>query len=272
MGKKIRLVLIAVLLGIFLFSAWHIWGVLHEYQVSEEIYQDAAARYTAVKNDGQSGSYGGEAGSVEGGSTDAGNGEVPDDGAPVTVDFEGLWEVTEDVAGWIYCEGTTINYPVLKGKDNDTYLRHAYDGSYSEAGCIFIEEKNREGFADSNTIIYGHNMNDGSMFADLKKWAEEDFYKEHPYLWLVTPEQDYRIDIFSCYVTSGYSDTYTIYTGPCEEFGEYLAKCREQSVYETETEPDSRARCVVLSTCSYVFEDARTVLHGVLTPVGRKNR
>lgn len=274
MGKKIRLILIIVLLGIFAFSAWSIGKVLYQYQVSEQLYENAAEQFTSLNSGsgvkGEPGLAQGAPGAGTEGTGTEGAGPAGDgaggDGAPITVDFEGLWEVTEDVIGWIYCEGTTINYPVLKGKDNNTYLRHAYDGSYSEAGCIFIEEKNRSGFADSNTIVYGHNMNDGSMFADLKKWAEEDFYKEHPVIWLLTPEQNYRIELFACYVTSGYSDTYTIFTGPCSELDEYLKKCAEQSVYRTEVELDPKARYVVLSTCSYVFDDARTVLHGMLVP------
>lgn len=282
------MILVMALLGIFVFSAWSIGKVLYQYQVSDQLYENAADRFTSrnpgagqkadsasdtwknnmaqndtLENDtsgnGAEGAGNGEAGW-------AGNG-IAECGAPITVDFEGLREVTEDVIGWIYCEGTAIHYPVLKGRDNDTYLRHAYDGSYSEAGCIFIEERNRPGFADANTIIYGHNMNDGSMFADLKKWAEEDFYKEHPVIWLLTPEQNYVIELFSCYVTSGYSETYTIFTGPCPELDEYLKKCAEQSAYRTEVELDPEAGYVLLSTCSYVFEDARTVLHGKLTPV-----
>lgn len=271
MGKKVRLILMAALLGVFVFSAWSIGKVLYQYQVSEQLYENAAEQFTSLNPNpgaGREPDSGSGNGSEEAGTGLAEDGSA-ETGVPIAVDFEGLWEVTEDVIGWIYCEGTAINYPVLKGRDNDTYLRHAYDGSYSEAGCIFVEEKNRSGFADSNTIIYGHNMNDGSMFADLKKWGEEDFYKEHPVIWLLTPEQNYKIELFGCYVTSGYSETYTIFTGPCEELDEYLKKCAEQSPYQTGTELDPEARYVVLSTCSYVFDDARTVLHGKLVPVGR---
>lgn len=86
-------------------------------------------------------------------------------------------------------------------------------------------------------------------------------------MWLLTPDQDYRIDIFAGYTTSGYSDTYTIFTGSCEELDTYLEKAVAQSDFQTEVAADGKGRYVVLSTCAYVFTDARYVLHGVLVPV-----
>lgn len=172
-----------------------------------------------------------------------------------------------DVCGWLYCPGTPIDYPVLRGEDDDAYLHRAYDGSYSAGGSLFVEALNRPGFADANTIVYGHHMRDGSMFACLERWAEPGFYEAHPVMWLLTPEGDYRIDIFAGYTTSGYSDTYTIYTEGCPELAEYLGRCLEQSDFAVGTEPEAGGRYVTLSTCAYAFTDARYVLHGRLVPV-----
>ena len=269
MGRKLRRILTVVLLAVFLFSVSFIIVVRYEYRLDEERYGSVAARFTSKA--GGSGDDNQGAGASGGTGQDAG--AAGDDGNPFTdtpplrVDFEGLRAVNGDVIGWLYCEGTPIDYPVLQGEDNDAYLRHSYDGEANTAGSIFVEALNGRGFVDSNTIVYGHHMRNGSMFACLDQWAEEGFYGEHPVMWLLTPEQDYRIDIFAGYTTSGYSDTYTIFTGPCGELDGYLEKCIGQSDFSTGIEVDGRGKYVVLSTCAYVFTDARYVLHGVLVPV-----
>ncbi len=186
---------------------------------------------------------------------------------PVEVDFDELLEANPDVVGWIYCEDTIINYPVLQGEDNSYYLHHTLDGTYVRTGSIFADGNNRRDFQDANTIIYGHHTKDVFMFATLDYWAEQKYYEEHPVIWLLTPTQDYKIVLFSGYHTSAYSDTYQIFSEPGEAFAEYLAACREQSDFQADVELDENAKYVLLSTCAYVFTDARYVLHGMLVPV-----
>lgn len=185
---------------------------------------------------------------------------------PITVDFEKLQAVNQDVIGWIYCEGTDINYPVLQGEDNEFYLKHTYDGASNRAGSIFVDALNAPCFADSNTIIYGHHMKNGSMFAALGNWAKQDYYETHPIFWLLTPEQNYCVLLFSGYTTSAVSGTYTIFQGPGREFSEYLQAVCANSDFRADIEPDPNGKCVVLSTCEYDFENARYVLHGMLVP------
>lgn len=258
MGKWIRRIIMLVLLGVFLFSGVSIITVLHQYKISDQLYGDIAERYTLQVPD-----KGGEAQAPTEETDVPGSIEI----APITVDFEGLWSMNEDVIGWIYCEDTPINYPIAHGKDNNQYLRHSLDGSYNSAGTIFTEEENRPGFVDSNMIIYGHNMNDGSMFAVLDEWKEQEYYESHPVMWLLTPEQDYKIVLFSGYTTPATSDTYTVFEGPCKELDTYLENGREQSDFTADVELDGNAQYVLLSTCSYVFDNARYVLHGKLVPV-----
>lgn len=261
MGKWIRRIVVLALLAVFLFSVTSIVIILYQYKVSDELYESTASQYTTIQA------------SVEGEGTDtqmpAGEQDAPGavEVAPVSVDFEGLKAVNPDVTGWIYCEDTPINYPVVLGEDNDYYLKHNFDGTDSASGSIFIEADNRPGFVDSNTIIYGHHMKNGSMFATLDKWAEQEYYEGHPVMWLLTPEQDYKIILFAGYTTSASSDTYAIFDGRCEELNEYLAKCKGQSDFNADTELEDDARYVLLSTCAYVFDNARYVLHGKLVPV-----
>lgn len=185
---------------------------------------------------------------------------------PIKVDFDALSAENKDIAGWLYCEGTNINYPVMQGKDNDYYLNHAYDGKESRAGALFVDAENSRDFADSNTIIYGHHMRNGSMFAHLADFGEQEYFDTHPVMWLLTPEKNYRVELLGGYLTSADSDCYTIFTGPCEELEEYLKAAAAASDVQAETETPKDGRYVMLSTCEYDFEGARYVLHGRLLP------
>ena len=269
MGKWIRRAVVLVVAGVFLFSVTSIALTLYRYHVSDKSYDDTARQYTALvsgASDAASGTGGtGDSGAGTGGPVQGSGGA---DTVPIQVDFEGLRAVNSDIAGWIYCEDTPINYPVVRGEDDEFYLHHSFDGESSNSGAIFIEAQNRPGFADSNTVIYGHHMKDGSMFAVLAKYADQTFYEEHPIMWLLTPEQDYKIIVFSGYTAAAVSDTYTIFEGPGPELDEYLAKALESSDFQADLVPDSEARYVLLSTCAYNFKDARYVLHGMLVPVG----
>lgn len=246
MGKKIRWIATGVLLLVFLGSTGVILYTRHQYRVSEELYSRASNRYTVRMEELKT--------------------QDGDALAPVVVDFDLLRAENEDIVGWIYCEGTPLDYLVVQGPDNDYYLRRSYDGVHSTAGTIFIDASNRPDFADCNTIIYGHNMKNGSMFAVLSDWAEQEFYEEHPVIWILTPEQDYQMVLKSGYTVSAHSDTYTIYPEACEEFDSYLADAMERSDFEPVQGDKGEGHYVLLSTCSYVFDDARYVLLGELVP------
>jgi len=189
--------------------------------------------------------------------------------APIRVDFKSLLDVTEDVKGWIYCGDTNINYPILHGPTNNTYLRHTYDGEYNIAGSIFIETDNDPDFKDLNTIVYGHHMNDGSMFATLEDWADQEYYEDHPVMWILTPKQDYMLVLVAGYHTAAGSDAYTMFHEPDEEFRAYLDKAVEKSDFKTDylLPIGNNTHYVMLSTCAYIFNNARYVIHGLLVPI-----
>ena len=250
MGKRIRLVLLIVLTVIFLGCCVSLLSVLNRYREEDRLYDEIAETYLREAENGGPAETSGEA--------------LPQ--APIEVDFAALQEVCGDVVGWIYCEDTPINYPVVQVDDNDYYLRRDIEGNHSTAGTIFVDGNNRKGFLDSNMIIYGHHMRNGSMFACLENWEEQEYYEEHPVMWLLTPEQDYQIVLFSGYTTSATSDTYTIFTDPCEQLDRYLQDCIAKSDFQADVAIDGTGRYVVLSTCAYEFDDARHVLHGMLVP------
>lgn len=261
MGKKLKWIVVALLLVVFLGSGGAVVLKQQEYAKSQKAYAQAAEKYTRQAADNRE-----NAGS--GGQNRDGDGPL----TPFTVDFELLQGVNPEVVGWIYCEGTKINYPVTQGTDNKYYLHYNYENKEDNCGAIFADAQTAPGFADSNTVLYGHNMNDGSMFAGLELWRDQSYYDEHPTMWLLTPETDYKVELFSGHAVSAYGDIYTIYRGPMPEFTAYLEENKAKSDFAADVELDPEAHYVVLSTCAYDFEEARYVVHGKLVPVGEHGR
>ena len=183
---------------------------------------------------------------------------------PIEVDFDKLKSVNEDVVGWIYVDALPdISYPIVKGKDNQTYLHQTYENNYNFAGTIFVDYENSGDFSDCNTLVYGHNMKNGSMFGHLKKFREDDkLYKQDKYFWILTPERNYRYEIITAYTTGVNSDTYTLFKGPGEEFEKYLETIKGYSEIQTDdTDLTIKDRIVTLSTCTG-NESTRFVVQG----------
>ena len=183
---------------------------------------------------------------------------------PIEVDFDKLKSVNEDVVGWIYVDALPdISYPLVKGKDNQTYLHQTYEKNYNFAGTIFVDYENSGDFSDCNTLVYGHNMKNGSMFGHLKKFREDDkLYKQDKYFWILTPERNYRYEIITAYTTGVNSDTYTLFKGPGEEFEKYLETIKGYSEIQTDdTDLTIKDRIVTLSTCTG-NESTRFVVQG----------
>lgn len=248
-----------ILAVVFLFCGATVAVVQHQYQVSKRLYQAASETFTAPSGT-DTGGDGDDAMYQE-------KKKVPvGELAPIKVDFKGLQKVNTDVVGWIYCPDTVIDYPVLHGATNDTYLHHSYDGTYNASGSIFVDERNNRGFTDPVSILYGHHMASGRMFAILDYWQQQSFFQAHPVMWLLTPTQDYRVDLYSCYDTSAYSDTYYL-PFYLEDVADYLGRVESYSAIHTGMQLDVNSRYIVMSTCAYVFEDARSVLHGKLVPL-----
>ena len=172
-----------------------------------------------------------------------------------SVDFEILQENGPDIIAWLTLPDTAVNYPVTQAEDNDYYLRHLYDGTYNKAGCLFADYENKKDFSDRNTIIYGHNMRDGSMFASLNEYKEQSYYDSHPQMYLVTPDGGYLCDIFAAFEAkpkeSG-SDT-SPWRMEWKDDGAYttwLSAMADRSVVETDVTVTSSDKVLTLSTCT----------------------
>ena len=144
-----------------------------------------------------------------------------------------------------------ISYPIVQGTDNDYYLHHTYKKEEVFAGSIFMDCKNSKDFSDQNTIVYGHNMKNGSMFGTLKQYKLQETIDKSPYFWIITPDEAYKYKIFAVYTANVDGDTYTLIKGPGTETIEYGESMQEKSDIDMgEHEFKQTDKMVTLSTCT----------------------
>jgi sortase B len=185
------------------------------------------------------------------------------------VDFDALREINPNIIGWIILEGTPINYPVVQGSDNDFYLTHLFDGTFNPSGAIFMDYLNNPNMTDPHTLIYGHHMQNGSMFAAIELYVSQAFYEEHPFIFYITPERDYVIKPFTGYTTDVWSPSWQLEFDNDAQKESWIAGRRARSDFASNTTALTSHRFVTLTTCSMTIRDARYVLTGILMPVAR---
>lgn len=233
-------------LGVFCFSAYQLFTIYKGYKEGVDEYR-AVAHEAVVK-------------SVE--PLEVKQQKVTETGEALTpelveietpdVDFEKLQQINPDVIGWLEIEALDeISYPIVQGKDNDYYLHRTFKKADNYAGSIFVDYTNARDFSDCNTIIYGHNMKNGSMFGKLKQLYEKEKYKDSKYLWICTPAGKYRYEIFSMQYADVNSDTYTLFSEHSDEFGGYVKKMQEKSKVDMDAKEMGKEDYIVtLSTCT----------------------
>ena len=237
-----------VAIAVFCYAAFNLYHIYTEYKKGTDEYNQIE-EMAVTERDADSAEVAGPSAQIK---------------PPIEVDFDKLKSVNEDVVGWIYVDALPdISYPIVKGKDNQTYLHQTYEKNYNFAGTIFVDYENSGDFSDCNTLVYGHNMKNGSMFGHLKKFREDDkLYKQDKYFWILTPERNYRYEIITAYTTGVNSDTYTLFKGPGEEFEKYLETIKGYSEIQTDdTDLTIKDRIVTLSTCTG-NESTRFVVQG----------
>ena len=237
-----------VAIAVFCYAAFNLYHIYTEYKKGTDEYNQIE-EMAVTERDADSAEVAGPSAQIK---------------PPIEVDFDKLKSVNEDVVGWIYVDALPdISYPIVKGKDNQTYLHQTYEKNYNFAGTIFVDYENSGDFSDCNTLVYGHNMKNGSMFGHLKKFREDDkLYKQDKYFWILTPERNYRYEIITAYTTGVNSDTYTLFKGPGEEFEKYLETIKGYSEIQTDdTDLTIKDRIVALSTCTG-NESTRFVVQG----------
>ena len=189
---------------------------------------------------------------------------IPDDTNWPEVDFEELLDINVDVAGWIHIENTNISYPVLQGKDNQEYLNTLITGEENRVGSIFIDYRNEKDFSDRNTVIYGHHLAVGTMFSELFKFKEEEFFLENDSVLIMTPEENIKVKIFAVCVEDLNSGAWDVFFDNDAEFLSWVNNRRKGALYTRDIKITAEDRVVTLSTCSYEFDEARLIVVGVV--------
>ena len=187
-------------------------------------------------------------------------GPVEEDGPPVQ--FSTLQAVNPDIVGWIRIAGTQIDYPIVQAADNDKYLHTGFNGKENVAGSIFLDYESQSDFAGKNTVLYGHNMKNGTMFKDIVKFKNVDYFKEHQYFVIYTPDRTIHLKAIACYYDKADVIIRRTEFQDDREFQEFvqdiLEPCRFLEMPETSID-----QLYTLVTCSYEKEDARTYLFAI---------
>lgn len=180
------------------------------------------------------------------------------------IDFAGLKAVNQDVAAWITIPALPASsFPVIWCGNDDDYLHRGWEGDYNWYGSIFMEGLNSADFSDLHTIVYGHNMLDGTMFGQLEEFQEEAFYQANsPYIIIYTPNHVMLYEIFSVEYADGADPVvYSVGYGQGEEYDAFVSELKNRSIYDTGVEVTGEDQVLTVSTCAYIFDGARFVLH-----------
>jgi len=184
-----------------------------------------------------------------------------------TMDFDSLHELSSNIVGWVLGEGTNVDYPVVQGEDNDTYLYCMYNGGYNASGSIFLDCRNENPSSDRNLVIYGHYINDGSMFQSLTLYKHADFFEQHPTMKYYAPEGDYIVELICGSVEDANQDFLRFTFESDEDLQSYVEGFRSHSTFQSDVTLKPGDRIISMCTCSYEKANARYLVIGRLVPV-----
>lgn len=266
--------LIVLLAGVFGCCVWYVADYYLGSRQQAGEYEDLAAMVEAVR---------GTAPAVP--ATDANGETIPNDGdfamlvpTPVEnirneegilLEYAELYAMNPDMAGWLYIEGTKVNYPVMHTPGRpDHYLKRNFSGEYSAWGCIYAREECDLETPSDNVTLYGHNMKDGSMFAGLNAYTERKFWESHRYIRFDTLTEHHVYEIFAVFTTTaseGQGFAYHDFINAADEqaFDTFIAKCLSNSLYGTDIVPEYGDKIICLSTCEYSQTNGRLVVAAV---------
>ncbi|MGG7060129.1 class B sortase [Clostridium nigeriense] len=179
----------------------------------------------------------------------------------LNIAYDELKELNSDYTAWLYIPNTNISYPIVKGTDNSFYLNHNFLKEESKAGSIFIDSNVNE-FEDKNTIIYGHYMKDGSMFADLHKIYSNPSSTNKIYI--ATKNKILKYEIFSIFKDSANISNYQTFWSADEDYINYLNNLASKSNNNYNTSLNKNSSIITLSTCDFNYSNGRLLIVAVL--------
>ena len=267
-NKVAYYVILVILLGILVFSVSKIVSYFKQQADAENIQAGVEDQFVTPDDSQQSDPDVPDNGENE----DEGENKEPEkkpepvkpEPETISVDFAGLTSKYPDVVGYIYSAYTGINYPIVQSSSNDYYLNHDLDGNVNNNGSIFMEHLCSSDFSDQNTIIYGHNMKSGLMFAHLINYKNQSYYNAHPYFYIYTPNQNYKLNLFAGFVCEHDDEVYALSLSQSQ-----LEAMAAKSTFKSNIGVPT-GNVVTLSTCSYEFNDARYVVVGELVPISNE--
>ncbi len=242
MKEIIRKIILAILVCVFLFSGYQLVKIYLDYKQIDDTIDEVINIAVTVPE--------------------------KEEKAYLLIDWEELKAINEDIVAWIHIPDTNINYPVLHGETNDTYIYHDLNKNYSIGGSIFIEANNSGDFSDDNTILYGHNMKNDSMFGDLVSFLEDDGYEiDHPYIHIYLP--DGTVSVYQVAVSHLIDGTSPLYTTTITNRSDYLSMLNSGNVISNAPQINEEP-LIMLSTCVTGDDEdiRRYVVHGQLVEKG----
>lgn len=237
-GGIVSTFILIIALGVFAFSVFNLAKIFKGYQAGKSEYDEVIS--LAIEGNEEEESF--------------------------KVNFEELLKINKDTVGWIrfFPEPAQINYPVVQGPDNDLYLSKTFSANDNTVGAIFVNVYNNPDFNDKHTIVYGHRMNDNSMFHDLAKYADRKFWESNPYFYIYTPDgRKIAYKIYAAGEILETSDTYNTKFENDEAFQAFLDLTEQEAAYATGVNVDINDEIVTLSTCVKGKDEARFVVRGV---------
>jgi len=262
MGKKngshLRMFILLPFLAVFIISGCKVAGILYDSAVQRQKFNSLSDEF-----------YG--AGAQEGTQPDKMYTDAVEE-SEMMPKFKALYEQNSDLGGWIRIEGTDIDYPVMfTPEEPQKYLRMAFDGTYSIYGVPFFGAGCNLDPLSDDLFVYGHNMNDGSIFAALLKYKDKRFWEEHRIVELDTLYKTYRYEIFAALTTdlaSAETEHFYDYTDNIDEknYTDLVSDIEAAALYETGVKAIYGDKLLTISTCSYHAEDGRLLVVAKLLP------
>jgi len=266
-------ILLVLCLGIFIFAGYKLTSILLEYKSGDdeyaalESYAPAASQPAELEamlqaqltRPAPESTTPAAEGETEGEETTE-PAPPPEEKSPLPLmDFTELAAINPDVKAWINIFGTNINYPVVQTDNDTTYLKRTFEGKTNTAGCLFFSQYN-DLFNDANTVIYGHHMRNGSMFQNLVKYGDEEFFNSHRLGLLYTPGKTYWLEIIAAYITPADSGFDQVIFDSEEAEKNYFRTLLERDDHEIAYSVDELGPILTLSTCTYEYNNARYIV------------
>lgn len=230
MKRMINNILLIICIFIFCISIWKLYGYYRSYKKAKDTYSKIAKENVKISKNERK------------------------------IDFKKLKSQNQDIAGWIYIRGTTIDYPIVQGKDNEEYLHQDFNKKKSSSGTIFLDNNCKKDFTSDNNIIYGHHMKNGTMFAQLLKFREKSFLKKHNEIMIFTPDRTIHLKVISAYAQKAQNKIPVTFANDKQKKA-YIKKIESMSEQTIKTSRINDSHIYTFVTCSYEGEDNRTYVH-----------